>query len=171
MEFSNFEIAIAFAITLFGVAVMCSGFMTMYRSVSSKTWNMVDGVVTVSRRVLSGWNGEMIRWLSWIPFLKYEYTIAGRKYSGSMLYFGWRMHEKIKMYSEIATDDSVHAGKKYSDEIVRRFPEGSRIKAYVSPQEPSVSVLEPGLHWEAVFIALIGTIFSVIGLYGLFTFY
>jgi hypothetical protein len=166
MEFSSFEIAIAFAMTLFGIVAISMGAKTVFLSVSSKKWGAVDGVVTVSRRAIStfgAYNDD--EGALHFPLLKYEYTIEGKQYAGTLFYFGWWVHGVSEESLEVKIRGPVNVGKEYADEVVQRFPEGSRIKVYVSPQNASLSVLEPGLHKEAVLLPLFGILFSGVGLY------
>ncbi len=165
MEFSSFEIAIAFVMTLFGIVVISMGAKTVFLSVSSKKWGMVDGVVVESRRAISTFSAYNDEGALFFPLLKYKYTIDGKQYAGSLLYFGWWVHGVSEESLEVKIRGPVNVGKEYADEVVQRFPEGSRIKVYVSPKNPSISVLEPGLHKEAVLLPLFGILFSGVGLY------
>lgn len=165
MEFSSFEIALAFAMTLFGIVAISMGAKTFFLSVSSKKWGTVDGVVTVSRRAISTFGAYNDEGVLFFPLLKYEYTIDGKQYTGSLFYFGWWVHGVSEESLDVKIRGHESVGKEYADEVVQRFPESSRIKVCVSPQNLSVSVLESGLHKEAVLLPLFGILFSGVGLY------
>src|SRR5262249_20224359 len=64
----------------------------------------------------------------------YEYAVAGRRYSSSRVSF-----------SGYGPGDRSHA-----DNIVNRYPAGSPVTVFYSPDAPETSVLERGVTWGPI---------------------
>jgi hypothetical protein len=67
------------------------------------------------------------------PNVIYAYSVGGREYTDGTYSF--------------AKGDA--ATKQWCTEFVQRHPVGATIQIYVNPEEPSESVIEPGVHWSA----------------------
>jgi hypothetical protein len=95
---------------------------------ASLTWPLVQGEVvsasvdeteiSVGKRKVRGFESKVI----------YRYTVAGRGYRGSLLYFGYRPD----------TDPEC------TRRLVERYPPGARVNVFYEPGNPAAAVLETG---------------------------
>jgi hypothetical protein len=97
----------------------------LYRSLESLRWPTVS--VTVTSSDVSTGVSNMGRW--WQPELKYEYQIDGKNYASSRI--------RYLMRPFYHPEDAR--------QIQGAYPQGRRLRAAYDPQNPSESVLEPGI--------------------------
>src|SRR5262245_24276121 len=111
------------------------------RQVVSAGWPTADGTVTVSehagrRKTGAAWN------------LAYEYTIAGRQYTGTTYAYD---PMPIQGYEEVARHITI-------------YPVGAAVIVYYDPENPTDAVLRPGLRGCTLWVSLFLTPFVLIGL-------
>ncbi len=82
----------------------------------------------------------------------YSYRVGDSLYSGDRVFFG-----------DYSSSFPGHARG-----ICERYPPGRAIVVYYDPEDPRVSVIEPGVSVGAVIPLLIGLVFVAVGVIGLF---
>ncbi len=71
--------------------------------------------------------------------------------------------EGEKYWSENVTTVEVGStSRDLAEEVVRRYPKGSKVDVYVDPKDPTMAVLERGSSAGALFVA-IGVLFTLSG--------
>lgn len=126
-----------------GVTVFGFGVRQYMRAQKSNSWPYVMGEVVysdVERR--SDEDGT-----TYSAEVEYEFTVADRLLSGNLVKFG-----------ETSSSNSSHARR-----IVNRYPVGSEVRVFYDPNDPYLSVLEPGVHASTYFMPGFGLIFALFG--------
>ncbi len=113
---------------------------------ASKTWPQATGTITRSEieRSRSKQGTAMYSCV-----IDYEYVVDGKPFNGDTVWFGGG-------YS--SSSDTV------AREAVRKYPKGKSVKVYYSPEDPNVSVLEPGAVFSSYILFGIGLAFLIVGL-------
>ena len=123
-----------------GLVVAGSASVDYLHSYASRAWPSVEGVV-VNSKLRIGAKG------SYWAEVQYVYEIGGTRRSGSTVRFG-----------------PVVESPEDAQEAVGKFKTGSHVAVYFKPDEPSVSVLEPGrLHGDWGYKLGIGLAFACMG--------
>jgi hypothetical protein len=78
----------------------------------------------------------------------YEYEVSGEKYSSNRIGYG-----------DISTGSPAPA-----QDLVNQYPSGESVTVYVDPEDPSQSVLQPGVRGGTYFLPGMGLLFTLIGL-------
>ena len=115
--------------------------------IGTSNWEAADGVIK-SSGVSSSTDGE--GGTTYCLYVSYEYTVNGKTYDGDRVSY--------------STDNSCNSWSKDADDD---YPEGKGITVYYDPDNPSESVLEPGLSGIDFFMCC----FCVFPLIGLFLLY
>jgi len=79
--------------------------------------------------------------------IAYRFKVKGRDYTSS----------------QITLMDYSSSSSANAEGIVTRYPDGSTVKVFYNPQDPSESVLEPGPTRGILILQLIGGLFAVAG--------
>ncbi len=128
-----------FATVLIGSSVIAD--------IGTSNWEPVDGVIK-SSGVSSSTDGE--GGTTYCLHVSYQYTVDGNAYNGDRVSY--------------STENSCNSWSKNADDD---YPEGKEITVYYDPDNPSESVLEPGLSGVDFFMCC----FLVFPLVGLFLLY
>lgn len=112
----------------------------------SLDWPTTQGVVQEAKveRASGGRGG-----IRYSPFIEYVYSVGKKQYTADKVYFG---------------DEEPSKDKEGVEEIVRRYPKGSRVTVSYNPDLPDEAVLEPGARWRSYFFFLFGLPFLAAGL-------
>lgn len=113
----------------------------------SVEWPNTSGTIIHSQLVKSRSKKKKT---SYSASIEYTYTVNNENYVGSTISFG--------------TDNMSSSNASSATSRVKKYKEGSTIDIYFSPDTPEKSVLEPGATWESYFLAVLGSVFLVIGL-------
>ncbi len=120
------------------------GIPTIQKAYESVHWPSVQGAIIVSHFSSdSDSDGTTYK-----ADIGYDYSINGQNLSGSTVSFG--------------APNSSNASEIRA--IVNHYPLGALVPVYYNPDDPSISVLEPGINWSIFFIAGIGALFLLVGL-------
>ena len=118
---------------IFGVAgVFCLviGTRNVLSAKRSSAWPAASGVIRQSAVVRhSGTHGKS----TYNAKVIYDFTVHGKKYSGSTVAFG----------------DYGSSGSGHARGIVAKYPEGKTVTVHYRPDAPATCVLEPGIHAQA----------------------
>ena len=99
------------------------------RSIRSTTWPAVKGKISSSQWRYSG-HADGRSWAD----IRYNYKVAGKSYNGH--YWTFRL---------IGSDN----------EALSRYRKGKTVDVYYSPTNPALAVLEPGIAYFSVVVALV----------------
>jgi hypothetical protein len=135
-------VLIGAALAVFVVlGILGGGIYLIYREYRQATvYRSVDGRVLSSELATRHIQSAKIRPAAFTPKVRYKYQVDGQDYEGS----------RIRMYKENSSN------KKAMARMQERYPEGSRVKVYYDPDDPSTAVLEPGFTAISFAILLVG---------------
>lgn len=120
-------------------AVIAAEFRELGLALDSDTWPAVTGDVEESGVVSSmGTATGLSSMITFAPSVRYHYRVGDRQYVSDRIAFGGVVSTSLRSVAQRTAD---------------RFANHKTIKVYVSPNDPRVSVLEPGVHW-AIWVAL-----------------
>lgn len=114
---------------------------TAYLSKCSESWPKADGVVKESE-VRSD---EDSGWTRFKAYVLYEFTVEGKKYTSSSINY----------------DSMSRSERPAVEQLVKRYPKGQPVTVYYQPEDPSESVLEPGLVTWMVPVSIILCLISL----------
>ncbi len=129
-----------------GVATLFAALKQLWGAARSRRWPSVPGrivssdVVDVSRKVQVGDELEKLVHEHRVE-IRYEFTLKG------VLFSGIDVGEAL----EQSTDE------RRAHERVAKYPKGAEVRIFYSPEDPTRSVLEPGIRaatWIPVLVAL-----------------
>jgi hypothetical protein len=132
-------IVIITAPVLIAAALLWIGATQITRSVLAMNWPTTEGQVTGSTIVkrLNDDSKPSPVAATHYPEVEYTYSVNNHKYVSRRITFG-------------------DAFKLNPEKVVRRYPAGRRITVFYKPDNPSISVLEPGLQVESIEKLLLG---------------
>ena len=140
---------------IIGVALFIFGGKTLRYGWASDEWDQVSGTVTHSNvsKVRIGNNQDGSK-PEFKPNIKYRYSVDGTTYNSDRILFGAAEKEEPP-HHPLYTD--IRAWKE-------KYPEGAKVTVWVNPDDPNISVLEPGLYFSVLLIPGVGLFFGFIGL-------
>ena len=89
---------------------------------------------------------------------------------GAEIKYQFNVKGEVKSSGTIGLADITDGRKAIAEAIVSRYAEDSLVRVYLSPHDPDVSVLEPGMRWPHISALLIGMTFFTAGLAMLWAF-
>lgn len=99
----------------------------------SKSWESVTGKITSS--FISSFKSKSIYYFT--PSINYKYTVATISYTNDTISF----------------NTSETSNKNEAEAKIAKYPIGSEIKVFYSPNSPSISCIEPNFFlWENLFV-------------------
>ena len=102
------------------------------RGLRSRNWPTTEGKVTQSGVDMSqSTDDEGEIKTSYGASIQYTYTVSGQELVGAR-----------RTFTNVRTNSSRRA-----EQIVERYPQGSSVTVYYTEDDPSLSVLEPGVGW------------------------
>jgi hypothetical protein len=145
------------SVLLFG-AFCFGGTLVCYRGTralkvarASEAWPPARGRVTVSEVVeVQSSDLDRLPRRYFKPRVRFRYRVEGEKY--------WS--------ENVTTVEVSSTSRDLAEELVRRYPKGSKVDVYVDPKDPTMAVLERGSSAGALFVA-IGVLFTLVGVCGL----
>jgi flagellar basal body-associated protein FliL len=129
---------------LIAAALLWIGAMQITQSVLAMNWPTTEGQVTDSTimKRLNGDSKPSPVAATHYPEVEYTYSVDNHKYVSQRITFG-------------------DAFKLNPEKVVRRYPAGRRITVFYKPDNPSISVLEPGLQVESIEKLLLGLLIGI----------
>ncbi len=122
---------------------------------NSRNWPMAEGKVVHSGvQAHQSTDDEGDTSTTYGASIQYEYSVSGQEIQGTR-----------RSFTEMRTNSIRRA-----EQILARYPQDSSVTVYHHPDNPSISVLEPGVKWwiYALMIIVLGLlVFGVIGALGL----
>jgi hypothetical protein len=132
-----FVIAVLLFFVVVGVVLLCLTIGGLIQAIKSNSWPSVDGVVKTCKLEIDSNEGT-----SYSAKIAYEYSVNDKKFIGN----------------KIATGSYSSIFESFVREEMKKYPIGKNVKVYYSPDDSSVALLEPGIHfgnWEALFLAFL----------------
>jgi hypothetical protein len=127
-----------------GLLLIAAGLHTIRVGFGSRNWPSLDAIVTATDVSVSSGGEESDTTYS--PEITYEYDVDDTAYVGSRYSFG-------------STKDPSFTSREQAEAwIEEHCPVDSRIPVHYDPDQPGVSVVEPGV-WRSVFTILAGGAF------------
>ena len=122
---------VAFALVVSAIILAADALVLgkMVPQLRTSRYRATEGVMQASRTVGHPTSTSKGRLLAHNVFVQYTYSVGGKDYAGTEL-----RHNFI--YSGDRGDD---------DQMLMRYPEGSRVQVFYDPRDPANAVLEVGL--------------------------
>ena len=133
--------AFAGGLTIVGLTIMVTGIRNLWRGARSLSWQQVPGEV-LSSQVSSFRGGASPVFYS--ATISYRYDVGHHARIGHRVFFG----------------DSLWAGRGAPERTVERYQQGSKVLVSVHPHNPQLTVLEPGIKWQAYAQVVLGVVFT-----------
>jgi hypothetical protein len=128
---------------IIGLVMVLFGFRNAERAYASKYWPQAEGTIRSSAvRRSTNKNG-----VTYLANIAYDYVVLGTRYSNDLISF-----------SQFGLNSSGHA-----ESVVRRYPKDKKVRISYAANDPTLSVLEPGLCFSNSFIPLGGAAFVAAG--------
>jgi len=131
---------------LVGIFIFGLGMRDVMRANDSKSWPTT--VATVQESTVKT-NVDEEGGSTYYAQVLYDFEVNRFAYSGDQVAFG-----------DFSSNDSERV-----KEIVKRYPEGNEVVVYYQPDNPDLSVLEPGLTARAWVIPSFGFVFLIVGIF------
>ncbi len=137
--------AFPFVFMIIGLVLFYFGVIGVIEAVGSNYWQTVPGKIIASD-IISGGNTNSTVYSAYI---KYEYKIKDVIYSGNKISYG----------------DYISVSQSRAKEIVDKYPTGTDVTIHYSINDPVVSVLEPGVKLQTLFLPSSGFAILILGLF------
>ena len=142
------------AIAAFGILMGCAVLLVLMREelmvgTQSPTWPVAIGRMdssTIETEESGGRRGS--KYTYFVPRVRYSYTVDGKAYSGERL-----------AYFPARTEDRQEAAA-----VLAHFASSPNLEVFYKPNDPSVSVLLPGLTQDRYWLAGAGAVAGLISL-------
>jgi hypothetical protein len=130
---------IVFPLVFVGVGTLFVSRLVIHRiyGAESLSWPTVDGVIEDVSSLKSQRGSSTVS-------VTYRYSVDGEEYRSSNVAFGYNRAAQIRARFE-------------------RYAKGDRVAVFVRPGDPSVSVIEPGIHPSNYAMPLLGVFFILSG--------
>ncbi|MCJ7567077.1 MAG: DUF3592 domain-containing protein [Anaerolineales bacterium] len=129
--------------------------LDIMRGLNSRNWPTTEGKITHSGvEAQQSMDDEGDIKTTYGASIQYQYNISGQEIEGAR-----------RSFTEVRTNSSRRA-----EQIMARYPQGSSVTVYYHPDNPNLSILEPGVGWFSYIgmIVLLGfLVFGILGATGL----
>ncbi len=129
------------AFLLLGMWCLALGTIKATEGLKARSWPKAKGRV-ISSRIQEMKTQQKIRIARLCFDIDYLYLVGDEVYDGHRVNVGWRCFGSESKINEMA----------------RRYPSGRQVDVYYNPQNPSISMLEPGLDWSVFFLWGVGLV-------------
>ncbi len=126
---------------MFGMIALFFGVRSAAEGLAARNWPTAQGRM-LQARVTEFRTAKNIRIARLCLDLDYLYMVGDKIYEGHRLNSGWR----------------CFGSQEHVREILARYPSGKELKVYYNPDNPALSMLEPGLDWTVFFLLGVGVI-------------
>lgn len=129
---------------LVGGGVLYAGVTALRNASASKTWPATPGKVTTSE--LSRHRSDKGS-TTYSANVVYDYQVDGVDYTANRVSFG-------------SARSSNPSGAR---QVLNKYKTGTQVQVHYSPKDPTLSVLEPGVHGATLLLPGIGSVFFLAG--------
>ena len=137
-------VAISSIFVVIGIVIMALGGKSLLKASSSESWPTTDAVVKSAE--LESYYDRESRNTTYGAEVTYEYVVDGNQFIGDQVKFG-----------KVASD---YEGANY---YLNKYPKGKNILTHYNAEDPSESILEPGIHRSTWFKPIFGFVFTLFG--------
>ncbi|HEY2823958.1 MAG TPA: DUF3592 domain-containing protein [Gemmatimonadales bacterium] len=135
------------AFVVVGVMLLIASFVELSRAIDSDDWPAVDGEVVEAGVLKSLSTGRYIGW-TYSPMVRYHYVVSGLPYVSDRISFGGSVSSSFRSFAE---------------DTAARYRRMRTVKVFISPSNPSMAVLERGVHWSSWFSLAAGAFLAGVG--------
>jgi hypothetical protein len=139
------QILLSTPFILVGAVLMGYGGLGLWKAAMSKGWPTVPGKVISSKVEADPGKGGTV----YSPDVDYSYTVNGTAFISDRLTFG-----------RVNTGNPAPA-----QVVVGKYPVDREVTVFYSPKDPTLAVLEPGIHGATWPMAIIGLFFFAVGIF------
>ena len=152
----NNDLIFGIAFTLGGIGGITALLRTILRGIDSEDWQRVDGEIietgivddhTATMQTTT--RGTTMTAPLKVPVVRYRYIVNGAEYIG----------DKLQLGGPLAT-----SFRSVARSSIEQYQTGKRVQVSVSPTDPTVSVLQPGVKWYLYVAIALPTLFLGIGM-------
>ena len=129
---------------LAGIAVVFLGSRSIWNGKASQGWPTTQGVI-LSSKVDYQESPKMGK--TYEAVISYKFTVDGQVHTSSRV-----------AYDSNLSDPAVAEG------LVKKYPQGAEVAVYYAPNNPEVSVLEPGISRGVLMIPVFGFVCFSMGM-------
>jgi len=130
---------------LIGLGLSVWGWTILQDARASASWPSVEGRV-ISSEVTRSTDADGA--VSYSPEVTYSYTVENASYTNGRIKFG----------------ENAYGNRNKAEEIAANYPVGRTVTVYYEPEQPALSVLEPGVTAGSFIVLCIGVFFVIISL-------
>ena len=148
----SFNIAWIFGLVflLLGLVFLIVGLVATKRAQTAQLWPSIPGTVDRTDVVQhEDSDSDGFTSVTYEPVVEYSYSVMGQPFTGKRIAFGTNRYDYKK-----------------AQEIVTRYPAGSRVNVYYNPDKPKDAVLETVAAGGRL-LTILGAVMSVIGVVAL----
>lgn len=150
------------ALLVVGVLLLASGGFAFTLSVnqvwlglSSEKWPATKGIISRSMIELrTGQTGLQMR---------------DAQVSNADIRYTYKTGDQIHVGDKITVLDYLSKDLVFEKRLISRYPAGSFVKVYYDPDNPELSVLEPGANWFSFLALVLGAVIVITGVFLLTT--
>ena len=146
MDIINNRIYLAIVFLTIGAFLVLLNSFLIIRAYLSNKWALVNGIIEKSYLEDVTLSNESVH--SYKLRISYSYSIEGKTYVSSRVFFGDRILSSFKGWFQ---------------KISIKYSPGSKVDVYYKPSNPKLSVLEPGIKYELFIILFSGVMLFVLG--------
>ncbi len=126
---------------LLGLWCLAMGTTKATEALNARSWPTAKGRI-ISSGVKQLETRQRIRIARLCFYIDYLYLVKNKVYEGHRLNAGWRC---------FGSESRIR-------KLLSRYPSGSQVDVYYNPQNPAISMLEPGLDWTEFFLWGVGLV-------------
>lgn len=144
---------LSLSLILFGLSLIIIFLRNKKHGKETLTWPHVFGKIVKAdaEYQLNDDNDKL-----WKPVIKYAYKVDNKEYNSTRVAFGFIPWLDFSLRLDFGYSRSVKIANKYASQLVT--------PVFYSPQNPSVSVLEQGVHLENNNLCILGLFFVSVGM-------
>lgn len=153
----SFNFWIGLLIVFFGLALMITSFLKLYKIYRMKKWLKVNAKILTS--YYKEWY-EVDRWIKvkkYTPVLTYVYTMGHKDFIGSSIAL-------FDISFEVTTE---HNGKEEIMDFLNKYAVGKSIEIFVNPKKIEESFIYNTVHWSFLVKYILTFIIGLIMLFGM----
>lgn len=140
------ELVFGMVSTAIGAVGIVAGLREMARAADSEDWPVAEGEVEETGVLMEpGDRGGTL----YAPMVRYHYRIGDTQYVGNRIAFGGLVSTSFRSWAQ---------------GVVERYRNQKAVHVRFCPDDPDLSVLEPGVHWSGWMIPLVSAGFFGFGL-------
>jgi len=137
------KIILVLSFVVFGIIFVILGREELNMARKSEKWPFADGIIVKSNvKISRRYRGE------YYADIVYEFDVAGKRYHGDKITFGGECVDMSCVYNIVRNE----------------YPKNKRVKVYYDPDNPEISILEPGVRAITYFPLGGGILFLLIGI-------